>query len=624
MLKKIVFLTLLSMIFSCSKKQEVKPLIYREIPVEDFCKPLTEMNFKMSPNGDFVAYVKYFNSKLNLFSIKTSNNTFQQITYNRQASISNFVWVNNNLMAFTLDYDGNGYNELYVIQPNRGGFKQLSGTEKADYRLTDLKTGKDNELFVEISDEQFQIYTLVRLNLANNKRQIVMNNPGNLLGYLADNQGQVRLATFYTENGSGILYRDSEKEPFKEVLRNTFQEVISPLFFTPDGKSLIVTSNRGRDKAAIHELNLQASNLDKLLFEDQDMDVYEAFKSDKRGVVTGAALEKDSLELHFFDQTSAELQQELNQLFPKKTVKITQTSDDEQKFVISVSNGSHPGEIYFYNRADKKLNLLMNLAFWLKESDLAKVKSVVINSNDNFKLFTYLTQPKNPNGTAVILVHGGPWDRDYRRYNADAQFLANRGYLVAQVNYRGSLGYGRKFLESSYKEWGKNIINDLARAANWLKETQNVSKIGIMGTSFGGYAALRSLQLYPDLYQCAVTQSALIDILSLRRNSFAGENDPNNQLIGHPVKDYQLLRDFSPFYNYSAIKSPILLTYGDQDPTVNLKQVDSLVANLQKQGVTAEYSLKKFDGHVFEDYQNKIDYYKSVEIFLKKYLLGLK
>lgn len=624
MLKKISALILLLLILSCSKKEAAKPAaVYREIPVEAFCQPPEISSYKLSADGGYSAYTKEFNRKINLFAVKNSDNSTQQLTYNAKADITDFIWVNNNLLAFTLDFNADGYHELYVMQPNRGGFKQLSGTEKSDYRLTNLKTGSDSEFFVEVSDASIRAYSLYKIDINSQKRKVAVDNPGNYLSYISDLNGLIRIATFIDQNGSGILYRKDEKSPFQPILRNTSQEVISPICFTADNQNLVVTANKGRDKAAIMEYDLAENKLGRILVEDGDTDIYEIIKSGA-GEVVGAVVERDSLSFVYTNLQSEQIQKEVNPLFPGKTVKISDRSLDDNSLILEVFNGSHPGEICYYNRTAKKVNLLLNLASWLKDDELAPVKSVVLETNDKLKLFCYLTEPVKPNGAAVILAHGGPWIRDSKRYNAEAQFLANRGYLVMRVNFRGSLGFGRKFLERGYQEWGRGMINDLAFAAEWLKNERKIEKIGIAGTSFAGYSALRALQLYPDLFKCAVTQSALINIFDLRSKTYAGEADFNNITIGHPGRDANLLKNSSPYYNYSAMKAPVLFVYGENDQLVDLKQVDSLVMNLQKQGVTTEAYRKKKDGHILQDYQNMADYLAVSEKFLKKYLLESK
>jgi len=229
----------------------------------------------------------------------------------------------------------------------------------------------------------------------------------------------------------------------------------------------------------------------------------------------------------------------------------------------------------------------------------------------------------------VVYPHGGPWYRDKWGFDKGVQFLANRGYAVLQINFRGSSGYGKKFMSAGYKEWGRKIQNDITDGVYWLIKQGIVdsNRIGIVGYSFGGYCALQGLVSTPDLYSCAVSLGGMSDILSFLESippTWTPFKKMLYEIVGDPIKDKEQLVAASPYYNVDKIKAPIFIAQGANDTKVRKNTTDKFVQKLKDNGINVQYMVKENEGHGFKNEENRIEFYKETEKFLAKYLKGRK
>jgi dipeptidyl aminopeptidase/acylaminoacyl peptidase len=267
---------------------------------------------------------------------------------------------------------------------------------------------------------------------------------------------------------------------------------------------------------------------------------------------------------------------------------------------------------------------------WIKESEMAEMRPISYQSRDGLTIHGYITLPKNvapKNLPAVILPHGGPWSRNSWGYSAEVQFLANRGYAVLQMNFRGSTGYGRKFWEASFKQWGRAMQDDVTDGVRWLikQGIADPRRIGIYGASFGGYVALVGLSSTPDLYACAVDYAGVSNLFTLLKSIPAYWKpylDMYYEMVGHPERDEALLREVSPVFHADRIKAPLLIAQGANDPRVNRNESDQMVAALKARGINVIYIVKDNEGHGFSNEENRFSFYRAMEEFLAKHLGG--
>jgi dipeptidyl aminopeptidase/acylaminoacyl peptidase len=286
---------------------------------------------------------------------------------------------------------------------------------------------------------------------------------------------------------------------------------------------------------------------------------------------------------------------------------------------------------YYYEKNAERPILLAEIAPWLKEDDLVEMHDVCYTSRDGLNIEAYLSLPlpynleTAKNLPVIIHPHGGPWARDTWGYSSEVQFFCNRGYAVFQMNFRGSTGYGRKFLEASYKQWGQAMQDDITDGVQWLisKGIANPKRIAIYGGSYGGYATLSGLCFTPDLYACGIDYVGVSNLLT-----FMNTIPPYWRLlrqmmyeqIGDPEADYDMLCQYSPALHSENIKAPLFIAQGANDPRVNKAESDQMVEALRRQGVEVEYMVKDNEGHGFSNQENRFDFYRHVEKFLAKHL----
>ncbi|SVD37119.1 uncharacterized protein METZ01_LOCUS389973, partial [marine metagenome] len=288
---------------------------------------------------------------------------------------------------------------------------------------------------------------------------------------------------------TSLLYRESES--FKTILTTDFKVRVDPLFFTFDNKSLYVSSNRNRDKSAIYTFDIAKAKERELIFENDQVDVSGLMYSRKRKVLTGVSYTVAKREMVFFDDWRKDIQNKLERQLPGYEVGITSFSKDEKKAVVVAFSDKSRGTYYSYDIGNNELKELAKISPWLNEDHMAEMKPINYTSRDELTISGYLTLPVGSTGKnlrVVVHPHGGPWARDTWGYNSEVQFLANRGYAVFQMNFRGSTGYGREFWESSFKQWGKTMQDDITDGVNWLIDQgiADPDKIAIYGASYGG------------------------------------------------------------------------------------------------------------------------------------------
>jgi dipeptidyl aminopeptidase/acylaminoacyl peptidase len=360
------------------------------------------------------------------------------------------------------------------------------------------------------------------------------------------------------------------------------------------------------------------------------VDVSTLLKSKKRKVITGVVYITDKRHYHFFDEQRKQLQKELESRLPGYEVVVTSMNRNEDKAMVRTYSDKTLGSYYFYDLNTKELKKLVDVSPWLKEEYMADMKPIQYKARDGLIIHGYLTLPKGvepKNLPVVVNVHGGPWARDVWGFNPEVQFLANRGYAVLQVNYRGSTGYGKKFWELSFKQWGKTMQDDITDGVKWLikQGIADPKRVAIYGGSYGGYATLAGLTFTPDLYCCGVDYVGVSNLFTFMNTIppyWKPYLDMFHEMVGDPKKDSLLLAEASPVLHADQIKAPLFIAQGAHDPRVNKNESDQMVEALRKRGVEVEYMVKENEGHGFHNEENRFDFYGHMEKFLAKHLGG--
>jgi dipeptidyl aminopeptidase/acylaminoacyl peptidase len=286
------------------------------------------------------------------------------------------------------------------------------------------------------------------------------------------------------------------------------------------------------------------------------------------------------------------------------------------------------GAYYLYDKNTDALDKIVDVSPWINENEMSTEYPVQYTSRDGLTIHAYLTLPKGytlenaKNLPTVVNPHGGPWARDYWGFNPEVQFLANRGYAVFQMNFRGSTGYGKKFWEDSFKKWGLEMQNDITDGTKWLmdKGIADKSRIAIYGGSYGGYATLMGIVKEPDLYTAAVDYVGVSNLFTFMKTIppyWKPYLDMFYEMVGNPQADSTQLAATSPVFNADKIKTPLFIAQGANDPRVNKNESDQMVEALKARGIIVEYLVKDNEGHGFYNEENRFDFYRAMEKFLK-------
>lgn len=623
-----VFVGLSFFFFGCAPKQ--KEEMPRLIPMEDFFRNPESVAFALSPDGEHLAFMKPWKTRLNVHVQKIGEEEATRITSATERDIAGYFWANNSRIAYVQDTAGDENFRLYAVNIDGTGFKELTPFEKVRVGLIDRLKHDDDHILIQMNRRDPRVFDAYRINIDTGEMEMVAQNPGNIVSWQTDHEGRLRLAGTTDGVNQSVLYRASEKEDFQVLMTTSFKETFQPLFFTFDNKNLYVASNLGRDKTAIYEYDIAKKQTTELLFEHPEVDVSSLLRSDKRKKVTGVSYILDKREYHFFDEERAQLQKSLEERLPGYEVVVTNMSEDERKVLVRTYSDRSLGAYYFLNRDTDEFMKLADVSPWLNEEELAEMKPITYTSRDGLTIHGYLTLPKGvkPKKLPVVVnPHGGPWARDVWGFNPEVQFLANRGYAVLQMNFRTSTGYGRKFWEAGFKQWGLAIQDDITDGVLWLIEQgiADPKRVAIYGGSFGGYATLAGVAFTPDLYACGVDYVGVSNLFTLI-NTIPPYWEPMREMfyemIGHPEKNKELYERISPVFHADDIKVPLLVAQGANDPRVNKQESDQIVEALRKRGIEVEYMVKENEGHGFRNEENRFDFYRAMERFLGKHLGG--
>ncbi len=600
----------------------------RLIPLEDFFKNPEQISVNISPNGEYLAWMEPYERRLNVFVKNIKTGEIKRITGATERDIAGYVWASDDRIIYVMDQGGDENTRLYGVNYDGSNPIEFTPFEKVKCDIVDKLEDDPEHILFQMNKRDPEIFDIYRLNIDTGAMTPIAENPGDVRAWITDQDGKLRLA--FTTDGVnvGLKYRETEDSEWREIASYNFKENVIPLFFTLDNKAIYAASNVGRDKYGIFEYNLNTGKEGKLIFEHPEVDVYDLIYSKKRKVLTGVIYNTEKEHPHFFDETRKQIQDFVDQKLPKYENSVTCFDKDESKCIVYSGLDRTFGSYYYLNLITWELTKLFDLAPWLKEDELAEMKPIQYVSRDGLTIHGYLTLPlgiEPKNLPVVINPHGGPWYRDSWGFNPEVQFLANRGYAVLQMNFRGSTGYGRKFQEASYKQWGLTMQDDVTDAVQWIiKEgIANPKKIAIYGASYGGYATLMGIIKTPELFVAAVDYVGVSNLFTWLE-AFPPYWEPMREMmyemLGHPEKEAEQFKATSPALNADKIITPLFIAQGANDPRVPIHESDQMVAALKTRGVEVEYMVKDNEGHGFQNEENQFDFYREMETFLKKYI----
>ena len=603
------------------------------IPIEDFFRNSEQTGFQISPDGKYISFMAPYRDRMNIFVKQLQSNELRQLTWETERSIGGYMWANNERLLYVKDQGGDENYRLYGVNNDGTDMRCYTDFDGVRASLIDGLEDVPDEVIIGMNKRIPEVFDPYRLNLKTGEMQLLAENPGNIAGWMTDHEGKLRVATAIVDGvNTQILYRDTEDEPFRPVLTTNFRETLNFMDFAPDNRMVYAGSNLGRDKVALVLVNPATCQEVKELYAHEKYDINSIMYSKKRKKLLSVSVIGHACpERHYFDEEAETFYGNLKKRFPGYRVSLADCDRDETRFLLYVGSDRTRGAYYYYEPAANRLEKVAELAPWLSEDELVAMHPVTYRSRDGLTIEAYLSLPKGydletaKNLPVVINPHGGPWARDIWCFSSEVQFLCNRGYAVFQMNFRTSTGYGRKFLEAGFKQWGRAIQNDITDGANWLisQGIANPHRIAIYGGSFGGYAALAGVTFTPDLYACAVDYVGVSNLFTFMQTIppyWKPMLEMLYEQVGHPEHDKEMLEACSPVFHADNIKAPLFIAQGANDPRVNKAESDQMVAALRQRGVEVEYMVKDNEGHGFSNQENRFDFYRHMEDFLKKHI----
>jgi dipeptidyl aminopeptidase/acylaminoacyl peptidase len=600
---------------------------------------------QISPDGQFISFIKPFKGTRNIW-VKRANEPFsaaKPLTNDTKRPIPGYFWSwDSRYILFTQDQGGNENFNVYAVNPAEAPAagqdvpkaRNLTEAQNVRAQIYDVPREEPDIMYIGLNDRDPAWHDLYRVKISTGERTLMRKNTERISGWTFDNKGQLRLATRAADNGDTEILR-VDPQGFTKIYTCNVFESCAPQRFTKDNQRVYMITNKG-----------DASDLIALTIFDPASGKEEMFESDplKRVDFGGARFSDVTDELlytvyvdekrriYWKDKDYEADYKWLQTKLPGRQINFNSSTRNERVYLISATGDTEPGEVYLFDRNSKKLALQYQLRDKLPRTALAEMKPITYKSSDGMEIPAYLTLPKGvaPKNLPLLVVpHGGPWGRDVWGYNSFAQFFANRGYAVLMPNFRGSTGYGKRFINAGNNEWGQKMQDDLTWGVKHMvsQGIADPKRVGILGGSYGGYATLAGVTFTPDLYSAAVSivgPSNLITLLNSIPPYWESIRMIFNKRMGDPKTPEgraQLERQ-SPLNSASKIKTPLMVIQGANDPRVKKAESDQIVVALRERGFPVEYIVAPDEGHGFARPVNNMAMFAASEKFLAKYLGG--
>ena len=591
----------------------------------------------LSPDGQLLAYLRpNAQNVLNVWVRTVGGADDRLVTADASRGIRQFFWAEDSAtLLYMQDDKGDENFHLFAIDATSDGATARDLTPFPGAKAQNVITNKrfPSELLVAVNNRDASKFDMYRCEIATGALTLDTENPGDVVGFGAeDGSFEVReaLAINPADSSKIVRVRDGKDAPWRELITFPYGEEGGMIDFSADCKSVLCTSSLGRDTTALLRLDAATGETLETIASRDKCDCGGILLDDDTKAVRAVSFNYARVEREFFD---AELEADFKALAAAgpegAEVGIASRTRDESVWVVSYRRDDGPTEYVTYDRAAKATAPLFVSNPKLLEYTFAPMEDVRIRARDGLELVAYLTRARTDAPTPLVLmVHGGPWARDFWGFNPSAQWLANRGYAVLQVNYRASTGYGKAFLHKGDKQWGVGTMqHDLTDAVQWAIDAgiADPAKVCIYGGSYGGYACLAGLTFTPELYACGVDIVGPSNIKTLLDSIPPYWGPLRNDMlrkIGDVDADAEFNAAISPLFHVDAIKAPLLIGQGANDPRVKQAEADQIAFTMRDKGIPCEYVLYPDEGHGWARPPNRIDFNGRTEQFLAEHLGG--
>ena len=586
----------------------------------------------IAPDGSMLAWLAPDNGVMNVWVGGLDVEGGRTVTRDTERGISSYFWAADSRHIFYIqDVGGDENFRLYSVDLEGGETRDLTPFENVRVQVLDRNKDFPDDLLIGLNRENPQSHDVFRLHLPTGELTLVAKNPGNVIGWVSDRSFKVRGAVAMREDGGQeLLIRKTEESDWESYRVWDPEDALtsSPTGFSKDGRYLNMLDSHGANAGRLVEMDLETREI-RVIAEDPEYDV-SAENTDPNTYKTRmVGFLRSRLEWTVLDESIREDIDAVRKLHDGDFT-IASTDDADRIWVIRFFSDNDPGSFYLYRRDTKKGELLFHARPELARYQLAPMEPVTIPARDGLKIHAYITFPAGAgrsNLPMVLNVHGGPWVRDIWGYHAEAQWLANRGYICLQVNYRGSRGYGKAYLNAGNREWGGRMHDDLVDAVAWAVSHgyADPDRVAIYGGSYGGYAALVGATFTPELFRCAVDIVGPSNLITFIR-SIPPYWQPMikmlHERVGNPDTEPEFLVSRSPLTFANNIRIPMLIVQGANDPRVKQAESEQIVAAMREHGIDHEYMLFPDEGHGFAKPENKMKFYGVAEKFLADHLGG--
>ena len=592
---------------------------------------------RISPDGSQLAWIAPHDGVLNVWLAPIISQSgvdwgaARVVTDDTDRGIRQFAWAHDGRHLLYLQDTGGDENwRLHDVDLPTMERRDLTPFDGVQTELIASEREFPDEILVGLNKDNPQLHDVYRLDLKTGELSKELTNPG-LIGMLADAKLTVRAGLEPRPDGSMVLVvRDSADSDWRELVTISAEDSLTtgPVAFSADGQTLLMVSSADAQAARLMRIKL-AGGATEVLAEDPEADVSSVrIDPDTREPQIVTVLKARS-EYRVLDPSVADHLAAIRALHPGDPV-FADADDADRVWLVSFTNDAGPVSFYAYDTATGTGSFLFEHQPELAKYELASMEPFSYQARDGLTIHGYLTFPPGADRSdlpTVLLVHGGPWARDAWGFDPEAQWLANRGYLCIQINFRGSAGYGKAFLNAGDREWGAKMQDDVSDAVAHAisRGWTDPAKVAIVGGSYGGYAALAGAAFTPDLFCCAVDivgPSNLITLIETIPPYWAPMIAQFHRRVGDPAKDKDFLWSRSPLSRADQIRIPLLIAQGANDPRVKQAESEQIVAALQKAGIEHDYMLFPDEGHGFAKPENRLRFFAAADRFLGRYLGG--
>jgi dipeptidyl aminopeptidase/acylaminoacyl peptidase len=611
-----------------------------QYPMHDFFRNVDRGYFRLSSDGRMIGFMQPAAGedgkarRMNIFVQPLDGSRPvgepRQVTRESARDIPNYFWKGPGTLLYTKDFGGDENFHVVAVDAASGKVTDLTPYEGVRADIVDDLVDDPEHILVQHNRRDRRAFDVYRVNVKTGAEALVALNPGNVVAWQADHAGRVRIGVVSDGVDNTLVYRSTESEPFRPIISTDFRTQVNPQFFDFADRSFYAASNRGRDRAALVRIDPARPDEETVVYEHPRVDIDGASFSRQRKLLSLVSFQEQKPGRAYFDPTTRALYERIEARLPGDTITLQSNTLAEDKFIVAASNDRSPGARYVYDATADTLTKLGDIAPWLPERTMAPMQPISYKARDGMEIPGYLTLPVGRPAkdlACVVNPHGGPWARDGWGFNPEVQFLANRGYCVLQMNFRGSTGYGRRFWEAGFKQWGLAMQDDVTDGVQWLigQGIADPRRIAIYGGSYGGYATLSGIIKTPDLYAAAINYVGVSNLFTFM-NTIPPYWEPMRQqlyaMVGNPddPADRARMTATSPALNADRIATPLLVAQGARDPRVNKAESDQIVEALRRRGVDVQYIVKDDEGHGFANEENRFEFYAAMEAFLARHL----